>query len=161
MFSVLQLLDCVCFHTWITLPPQNADMFSKVLLMTLLFNSGVLKQRPIYLLCQSKVWNALFITYNPNQIYLERVFNLTKCEKFTRMNTIAMWCKMSSKDQFLVFPMTSLQETTDDHPHLDTIIAALGQVQNNGKYILFIYLNRHIFVIYTYVLHKHEIWMHA
>uniref|UniRef100_A0A3Q2CZ34 Carbonic anhydrase n=1 Tax=Cyprinodon variegatus TaxID=28743 RepID=A0A3Q2CZ34_CYPVA len=38
------------------------------------------------------------------------------------------------------------EETTDDHPHLDTIIAALGQVQNNGKYILFIYLNRHIFL---------------
>lgn len=26
----------------------------------------------------------------------------------------------------------SSQETPDDHPHLDTVIAALGQVQNNG-----------------------------
>ncbi|KAK2828198.1 hypothetical protein Q5P01_019232 [Channa striata] len=25
------------------------------------------------------------------------------------------------------------EETTDDHPHLDTVIAALGQVQNNGS----------------------------
>lgn len=31
-----------------------------------------------------------------------------------------MWCPSS-------------QETTDNHPHLDTVIAALGLVQNNGK----------------------------
>lgn len=25
------------------------------------------------------------------------------------------------------------QETTDDHPHLDAVIAALGRVQQNGE----------------------------
>lgn len=28
--------------------------------------------------------------------------------------------------------VSSSQETTDDHPHLDAVIAALGRVQNNG-----------------------------
>lgn len=30
--------------------------------------------------------------------------------------------------------MVSFQETADDHPHLDTVIDALGRVQNNGMY---------------------------
>lgn len=30
------------------------------------------------------------------------------------------------------FPIISVQEAAEDHPHLDTIITALGRVQNNG-----------------------------
>lgn len=54
---------------------------------------------------------------------------------------------MSLRDKIIIF-VTSSQETTDDHPHLDTIIAALGQVQNNGKYVLFLLWKR-----------KHLSWM--
>lgn len=32
----------------------------------------------------------------------------------------------------MVIMMISLQETAEDHPHLNPVIAALGRVQNNG-----------------------------
>lgn len=37
--------------------------------------------------------------------------------------------------------MSPSQETTDDHPHLDTLITALGRVQNNGASLVTVKYN--------------------
>lgn len=56
------------------------------------------------------------------------LFEVMLWDMFTSILTV-------NTDLPLTFLIFSLQEAAEDHPHLDTIITALGRVQNNGTVV--------------------------
>lgn len=57
------------------------------------------------------------------------LFEVMLWDMFTSIITV-------NTDPPLMFLIFSVQEAAEDHPHLDTIITALGRVQNNGTIVV-------------------------